>query len=177
MSKATEIPQGPVLPKANGLYVSFMRTLREQRPASFLLVFLSILVALKGNQYLFFNFETSPAVLLMPTGIGLAAIYLGGYRLWVPIACAWLLSLITSPSNPAPLFIAAATIAHPLQAVIGGYVLHRFNFLGTLGRTRCAIVLIMVALFLPVVAPTITTGVQLLTNSLSAPLWTTWSRA
>ena len=154
-----------------------MQTLRQQEIVSFLAVFLAVLGFLKANQYLFFTFNTSPAVVLMPVGVGLAAVYLGGYRMWLPIACAWFLALLTSTAQPPLLFVAAATVAYPLQAVIGGYILRRFNFLGTLGRTRCSLILIAVALVTPVIAPGITTSAQWLSGTLSTTVWTTWSRA
>ena len=119
------------LPTGNTFYHAFMQTLRQQEIVSFLAVFLAVLGFLKANQYLFFAFDTSPAVVLMPVGVGLAAVYLGGYRMWLPIACAWFLALLTSTAQPPLLFVAAATVAYPLQAVIGGYILRRFNFLGT----------------------------------------------
>lgn len=159
------------------LYFLFMQTLREQKFASFLIVFLSTLAVIKINQYLFFTFNTSPAVILMPVGIGLAAVYLGGYRMWLPLACAWFFGLLSSSTQPSVFLIISATVAYPLQAVIGGYALRRLNFLGTLERTRCALILIAVALLVPIIAPSITTGVQWLAGSLSAPAWVTWSRA
>lgn len=163
----------PALP----LYSSFLRTLREQEVASFLLVFLSVLAMLKANQYLFYHFTTSPAIILMPTGIGLAAAYLGGYRMWLPIACAWFLALLSGPSQSSLLFIIVATAAYTLQAVLGGYILNRYNFLGTMEHARCALIFVGTALVIPVVAPSIVTGVQWLTGSLSVTAWTSWSRA
>ena len=165
------------MPIGTNFYLSFMRTLYEQKIASFLLVFLSVLGLLKYNQYLFYHFNTSPAVILMPTGVALAAMYLGGYRMWVPITAAWFLATLTSPVEPPPAVIAAATIAYPLQSVVGTYVLRRLQFLGTMERVRCALILIGVALVLPVIGPTGTSLAQWLSGSLSATLWLTWSRA
>lgn len=159
------------------LYQTFLQTLRQQQIIPFLLVFLAVLAVIKVNQFIFFTFNTSPAVILMPVGIGLAAVYLGGYRMWLPLACAWFFALLSSSSNPSIFFVISATFAYPLQAVIGGYVLRRFNFLGTLERTRCALILIAVALFVPVIAPSVTTLALWLAGSLSAPAWVTWSRA
>ena len=159
------------------LYQSFLQTLRQQEIVPFFAAFVPILAVIKLNQYLFFHFNTSPAIILMPVGISVASVYLGGYRMWLPIACAWFFSLLTSPAQPSVFLIASATVAYPLQAVIGGYALRRFNFLGTLERTRCSLLLIAVALFVPIIAPGITTLVQWLAGSLSAPAWVTWSRA
>lgn len=159
------------------LYQSFLQTLRQQEIVPFLIVFGPVLAVLKLNQYLFFHFNTSPAVILMPVGIGLAAVYLGGYRMWVPLACAWFLALLSSPVHPPLLFVTTTALSYPLQAVIGGYILRRLNFLGTLGRTRCALILIGTALIVSVVAPSIVTAVQWILGTLSTPAWVTWSRA
>src|SRR3989338_7404283 len=134
-----EKSHGFKLPTGGALYGGFMKTLRQQKLISFLAVFISVLGFLKLNQYLFFTFNTSPAVVLMPVGVGLAAVYLGGYRMWLPIACAWFIALLTSSAQPPLLFVVVAALAYPLHAVVGGYILLRFNFLGTLGRTRCSL--------------------------------------
>src|SRR3989344_7679888 len=145
-----------------------MLTLRQQEITSFLVVFIGVLGFLKVNQYLFFTFNTSPAVILMSAGVGLAAVYLGGYRMWLPIACAWFIALLTSPAQPAFFLVVITALAYPLQAVVGGYILRRFNFLGTLELTRCSLILIAVALATPVIAPSITTAAQWLAGSLTA---------
>jgi two-component system, sensor histidine kinase len=177
MPPLTDNREGFTLPIGTGFYVSFMRTLYEQKIASFLLVFLSILALLKLNQYFFYHFSTSPAVILMPAGVALAAVYLGGYRMWAPIAAAWLASSLTSPVAAPPIIIASFVFAYTLQALIGGYALKRLQFSGTMERVRCALILIGVALVLPVIGPTGTTLAQWLSGSLSASLWITWSRA
>lgn len=140
-------------------------------------IFLTMFGILKLNQFLFFHFDTNPAIILMPVGIALAAVYLWGYRMWFPLTCAWLLNSLMSPAHPPLPVIISISIAYPLQALIGAYILKRLNFLGSLARTRCAIVLITVALTLPAIAPTITTTVQWLCGSLLVPGWTSWTRA
>ncbi len=176
MSPSLE-PQGYTLPVGTNLYVSFMRTIRQQDIVSFLAVFISILVAIKLNQYIFFHFNTSPAIIFLPTGIALAAVYLGGYRMWVPIAAAWFLGSVTSFSHPTLVVDAAATVGYTLEAVIGGYALARLKFVGDLARTRDAFILIAASLLLPVIAPSITASVQWLTHALPSSVWVTWSRA
>lgn len=114
----------------NDLYRAFVQTLRQQEIIPFVVVFGSILAVLELNQYLFFHFNTSPAVILMPVGVGLAAVYLGGYRMWLPIACAWFFSALSSPAQPSIFLVVVAALAYPLQAVLGGYVLRRLKFMG-----------------------------------------------
>ena len=177
MSFTIENPRSPYQAVGNNAFLPFGMEQRNRVAVAFSVVFLTVVGALKLNQFLFFDFDTSPAVVLVPVGIALAAVYLGGYRMSVPLFCAWFLATLTSPSHPPILVIISAAIAYPLQAVIGAYFLKRFNFLGTLGRTRCALVLIAVALALPLVAPSITTAVQWMSGSLPASVWTTWSRS
>jgi signal transduction histidine kinase len=156
---------------------SFIQTLRDQSIFSFFFVFLTVVGALKANQYIFYHFDTSPAVILMPTGIGLAALYLWGYRMWFPIFVAWFCALLTSPAA-LPLYgVGIGAVAYTLQVVVGAYVLKKFDFLGTLSRTRCALIVVGVALFIPTIAPTITTLLSVAFGSLKDPAWETWSRA
>ncbi len=159
------------------LVQSFIQTLHQQKIFSFFLVFITIVGALKANQFVFYHFDTSPAVILMPTGIAIAAVYLWGYRMWLPVAVAWACALLTSPAS-LPLFgVGVGTIAYTLQVLVGGYLLKKFDFLGTLGRTRCALILVGVALVVPTIAPTITTTLGWLFGALTDSAWETWSRA
>jgi signal transduction histidine kinase len=142
-----------------------------------LILFFAVVIVLKTNQYIFYAYATSPAIILMPAGIALAAVYLKGYSMWFPLALAWLVATITNPTHLPVQIVAAATIAYPLQSVIGAYLLRRLKFSGTMGRIRDALTLVGIALALPVLAPSITSGVQFLSGSLTAPLWITWSRS
>ena len=153
-----------------------LRTLRDQKVIPFVSASLLIFCVIKVSQYLFFHFDTSPAIILSPVGIGLALVYLFGYRMWAPIALAWFLGTLTSPANPPLLLAALAALAYPLQATIGGYLLQRLNFLGTMDRARCAIILVCVALTLSAIAPSIVTGAQVLMQTLTVPAWVAWSR-
>src|SRR3989344_8890002 len=82
---------------------------------SFSLALFSVLLVTAGfGQYIFFAWNTSPAVIWPPTGIALAAVLLRGYRMWIPIACAFFVATLFSPSHPSFIFIAVATLAQPI---------------------------------------------------------------
>src|SRR6185295_13967686 len=127
---------------------------------SLLGVFIVLVAFLKANQYLYFHFNTSPAVILLPSGIAVAMVYLAGYRMAIPVVLAWLVALLTSPSHlPVPLIV-LMPLAYALQATIGGYGLRYFGFIGTMGRARCALILVAASLTLPTIAASTTTLIQ-----------------
>jgi signal transduction histidine kinase len=177
MSTTTKAEQSVLVQVVTKYYRYFMRSLYSQRPLSFFIVFLATLGALKLNQFLLFEFNSSPAVILMPTGIMIASIYLGGYRMWVPVFLAWVLSGLTSPFNPSIVVVCVIAVAYTVQALIGAYLLNKFKFLGTLGRTRDSFILLGIALLVPALAPTVTTLVQNLLDALTVSMWESWSRA
>lgn len=143
-----------------------------------LVVFIPLILAIKFNQFLFYHYDTSPAVILIPTGIALAAVYLGGYSMAFSVAAAWLVGTLTNPVGLPLLISVVAAAAYTLQAVVGRYLLITLRFSGTLRRTRDALVILGVALILAMVAPSITTLFQVFTNTLTtASPWVSWSRS
>jgi integral membrane sensor domain MASE1 len=118
-------------------------TIRQQDVISFVVVFVSIFVGGKIGQYLFFTYDTSPAVIWPPAGIALAAIFLGGYRMWLPILLGNLFIYITLP-NPIPLPVSlTASIGYTLSGVLGAYALKYLGWDGELRRTRDAIAIVL----------------------------------
>jgi signal transduction histidine kinase/ActR/RegA family two-component response regulator len=167
----------PLSAADTGVIFYVRKTLAEQRLLSQFVVFLTIFLASIFNQHLFYNLGTSPANIFVPTGISLAAIYFGGYRMAIPIGAAWLLGALVSPGHFNYLTVLGVTIGYPLQAIIGGYVLKRFDFDPSMAHKRSALLIILVALFVPTIAPTIVIAIKLLTDSLQSPLWANWTRA
>lgn len=177
MPPSSEKSPGLRLPLAGGWYASFMQSMRAGVAAPYIGIFLLIFAVLKFNQYLFFHFNTNPAVILLPTGISLAFVYLFGYRTVIPITAAWAVSLLTNPAHPPLLIAVTAALAYALQSLVGGYALHYLGFQGAMGRVRCALVFICTALVVSAIAPGITTWMQWLTEELPTPVWVTLSRA
>jgi signal transduction histidine kinase/CheY-like chemotaxis protein len=166
-----------VEPMLSTFYHAFLKTIREQELLSFLVVFLSLLVTAKFGQAIFFTLQTSPALIWPPTGIALAALLIGGYRMWLPIALAQSISTFTSPASPSLAVVAASTIAYTVMPIIAVYLLKRLGFQSKLNRTRDALMVIATALFLPIFAPAVVTAAQWATGALTATPWTSWSRA
>lgn len=154
-----------------------VRTLREQQLLPFVIVFVALLATIKLAQYIFFTLETSPAVVLAPAGIALAAVLLGGYRMWMPIALAQAIATFTSPSNPPFLLATAVMIGQTVQPLIGAYLLKQFGFEGNFRHIRDALLLIGAALFVTMIAPTISISIQWLLGTLSDNWFLVWSRA
>ncbi len=141
------------------------------------LAFALILGVLKLNQYIFYSYNTSPTVILSPVGIGLAFTYLFGYRMAIASALAWFISIWTSPAGYPWVVPITAAIGYPAQIILGAYLLKRFRFLGNLAMTRCALILIGVALFTPIIGPMLTTSAKVFTGTLQIPFWESLSRA
>src|SRR3989344_8199064 len=92
-----------------------------------IIVFVAYFLSAKFGLYLFYEFNTSPALIWPPVGIALAAVIFGGYRMWVPILLAQFLALYTqSPGTYQIAFIIA--VAYAVQAAVGLYVLRQFAF-------------------------------------------------
>lgn len=157
--------------------MSALQRLSGAQIAQYIGVFFVVLAFVKANQYLFFTFNTSPAVVLLPAGISLAAAYLWGYSMAIPVGLAWLVGAVTSPANPLFIVSATAALGYSLQTLIGAYCLNKLKFEGTMASTRDALILVSVAALLPIIAPSITTGMQWLSGSLTASVWLAWSRS
>ncbi len=152
----------------------FLSALREQEIFSFLAAFVACLATAKFGNYVFHTWAISPAVIWAPPGIALAAVILGGYRMWFPIALAHLVFGILVAQPPA--IIVISTVAYTLQALLGGYILSKFRFEPTISRTRDALAMIGLALLLPAFAPAVITAGLSLTSHLSISFWDYWSR-
>jgi signal transduction histidine kinase len=152
-----------------------VRSLREQELFSSLLVFVLIFLTARLGHYIFYTSATSPAVIWAPTGIALAAVILGGYRMWLPIALGFMLFSLSV--HHSWLMFLAVSIGYTLQTLLGGYILKRFRFDATLSRTRDALLIIGVSLVIPTVAPAIITGALWLSSSLAVSPWLQWSRS
>ena len=145
--------------------------------AQYILVFVAIFISAKFGQYLFFEWETSPAVVWPPTGIGIIAIWLFGYRQALPIFLALVLSSITGPTAA----LIPAIVTTPLAQVAGNILtvvlLRKFWFGGNFSTMRNVMVFLAVVTFSSMLAPTITTSISALTGHLVTYGYISWSRA
>lgn len=139
-------------------------------------VFFAYLSTAKLGQMLFIWGQTSPAVIWPPVGIALAAVLLGGYRMWVPVALAQCIFAITTPGTT-PLWVAISILGYTLQPIIAAWVLNYIGFDKELNRTRDALLLMGAGLFSPTIAPALTTIAALADHILTTSAWDNWSRA
>jgi len=150
---------------------------REGELIPYAVTFLCILAAAKFGQYLFFVWKTSPAILWPPTGIGIAIIWLYGYRYTVPIFAALFVATITGPVS----YLVPAIITTPF-AQVGGmgltvYLLRRVGFDGTFSTVRNALAFFIVLIIGCMVAPTVSTLISAFTGNLTSAAYFSWSRS
>jgi serine phosphatase RsbU (regulator of sigma subunit) len=123
-------------------------------------------------------FESSSVTAIWPpTGIALAALVLGGRRLWPAVALgAFLANLGTGP----PLYaIAGITAGNTLEAVVGAWLLCRADFRPRLDRARDVVALVVLAgVVSTAVSATIGVGSLLAAGEIDVSdvdtLWRTW---
>jgi integral membrane sensor domain MASE1/anti-sigma regulatory factor (Ser/Thr protein kinase) len=108
-----------------------------------------------------------------PTGIALAALVLGGRRLWPGVALGAFLANVTTE---VPLYTAIGiTIGNTLEGVVGAYLLARFRFRPDLRRLRDIFALVTLAgLISTLVGATIGIASLSLGDSISGNALSTW---
>ncbi len=144
---------------------------------SFGIVFLSILAGAKVGQYLFFGWQTSPAVIWPPTGIALAILWLGGYRYITPIFLALVVAAVTGPLGfhwPGTFTTAAGQMLGVIAAVA---LLKRLDFADTFPAPKHVAWFLLTIVLTSMVAPTITTCIEAIMGTLSTTAFVSWSRA
>jgi signal transduction histidine kinase/CheY-like chemotaxis protein len=114
----------------------------------------------------------------LPSGIGVAAVLLAGWRVWPAVALGALTStLLTSGSfRVAPIVAAGATFEALAAAAL--FTTGRFELRRSLNRVRDMVAIAAVAIVTPAVAATIGVSARLLTgrvpSSAAAGEWVTW---
>jgi integral membrane sensor domain MASE1 len=112
-----------------------------------------------------------------PSGIALAALVLGGYRLWPAVALG---ALLTNLDTGVPAYVVLGiTLGNTLEALAGAFLLRHVAFRSTLERLRDVIALIgLAAIASTAVAATIGTLTLLASGELSGAdygtAWRTW---
>jgi len=154
---------------------SFFKDLTRRDVAWGILVFLGYFLTAKLGQFFFVQLHTSPAVIWPPVGIALAAMYLGGYRMWIPVALGQFCSMLSSTASP--IAVVAATAAYVVQPAVSVYLMRRFGFHGSFEKGTDALILILVAFVLSAIGPGITTAAYALTGTLPATAFLTWGRS
>jgi len=151
-------------------------SLTRQDILAYAFVFAAYFIAAKLSLYIFYTFQTSPALIWPPVGIAVAAMIFGGYRMWLPILLAQFLAVITQTPNIHLLaFVIAA--AYALQAAVALFVLKRFRFETALYRLRNTMILVAVAFFVTLIEPVIATVAQVFLSGLTLSPTLTIGRA
>ena len=87
--------------------------------------------------------HSSVSAIWPPTGIALAAVLLGGYRVLPAIALGAFLANVTTPAPLAA--VLGITIGNTLEALVGAALLKRAGFRGSLDRTRDVVAIVALA--------------------------------
>lgn len=124
--------------------------------------------------YLLRTFHTSPAIIWIPTSIGVYAILRYGYRMWIPIFIGQSAAILTSSGLPLTAF--ASALGYAIQSVVIGYALKRIDFDPRLERMRDALALVLAAILLTTIAPGISTIAQMVAHALPVSPLFNWSR-
>ncbi len=141
-----------------------------------LLVFALVLLGAKFGQYLYFEWDTSPALLWPPTGIAIAAIWLGGYRFAIPVFLALLIASLTGPGGARIVVAIASPIAEVGGHIAAVYLLRRYGFTGTFSSMRHVLLFLLVIAVACMISPAITTTVSYLAGYLDVEPYLAWTR-
>lgn len=133
-------------------------------------------VVAKLSLYIFYAFNTSPALIWPVVGLGLASVIRGGYKMCLAIFCAQFLALEThTPGLSAlPLMVA---FGYALQAGCGAYILTKCGFTSELSKLRNILLLVLISFMITMIAPAISTIYQMYFGTLSLEPLANWGRS
>ena len=134
----------------------------------FVLAFLIILLSAKFGQYIFFEYKTSPAILWPPTGIGVAIMWLYGYRFSVPIFLGLLVASLTGPTAHYFPGVITTPLSQVVGQLIGVFLLKHFKFEGGFVNIRTVLVFFVSIILLALFSPAVSTTISYFTGSLSS---------
>ncbi len=129
-------------------------------------VFVVYFLSAKASLYVYYTFQTSPALIWPPVGIALLAVIFGGYRMWLPIFLAQSAAVIQRSPGAWQIALIIA-VAYALQAVVALYILRKFKFDSSLSKLRDMVLLVSVAFVVTLIEPIIATVAQMTLYSLS----------
>jgi serine phosphatase RsbU (regulator of sigma subunit)/integral membrane sensor domain MASE1/anti-sigma regulatory factor (Ser/Thr protein kinase) len=141
-------------------------------------VAVAVLYTVCGKLGLDLAFEShSVTAIWPPTGIALAALILGGYRLWPAVALGALLTNIDT--GVSAITVAGITCGNTLEALVGTYLLRRVGFRASFPRVRDVISLVVFGAALStIVSASIGVASLLIGDAIpfahSATVWRTW---
>lgn len=131
------------------------------------LVFAAYFAAAWFSLDLYFGYETSPALIWIPTGIAIAAVIFEGYRASVPIFLAHFLAILfNSPFPPENALLFGTT--HALQAIAALAALRWFGFEPKLYQIRNMAILLLAAFVFTATSPLLSMALQAAMGNASA---------
>ncbi len=156
---------------------AWFSAISRREAIEYAIVAVIIFAAAKFGQYLFFDWNTSPAIIWPPTGIAVAIIWIRGYRYALPVFLGLFIASLTGPAA----HLIPGVITTPMAQVLGHmtavYLLRQLKFDGTFATMRGATSFLLVIVVACMVAPTITTAISSLTGNLTTAAYYSWSRA
>jgi len=149
--------------------------LRGHDLASYAIVFLIYLAVAKASMLLYYTYQTSPALIWPPVGIALAAVYMFGNRMWIPIFLAQIVAVTSSLGVYTISIVIAA--AYAIQAVVSANALRYFKVDPTLGTLRSALIFVCIAIVATTIEPAIATVWQWVGHTLTVSPLLNFARA
>jgi signal transduction histidine kinase/CheY-like chemotaxis protein len=143
----------------------------------FITAYAVVVIAAKFGQYLYFGWQTSPAILWPATGIAFSLVWLWGYKYWLPIFLALFTSTVTGPSAHLIPAVVTTPLAQVLGVVAAAHALRIHGFNGSFSRTRNVTLFLVIATISCAIAPTVTTAISALTGNLTVTAYYSWSRS
>lgn len=141
------------------------------------LAFLCVLAAATFGQYLYFEWNISPAILWPPTGIALSVMWVFGYRYAPAVFLGLFVASVTGPLGASLPMVITTPLAQVLGSIAMVHFLRRYDFDGTFSSMRSTLLFFIVIAFGCMIAPTITTMVLIFTDGLTTAAYFSWSRS
>lgn len=155
-------------------YFTYVKSLlpRRNELGPWALTFIAFLVTAKLGQFLYSGIGTAPAFIWPPAGIALASLFLYGSRMWSAIALA---AIVATVSNGSPLTtVIASSVGNTLQALVGAYLFRLLDFRPNISRLRDTLLLMIVALVVTTIVPTVALAIHALTDALTPDPFELW---
>ncbi len=136
------------------------------------LTFISYLLTSQLGLFLYRDIGTAPSFIWPAAGVALAFTFLYGYRMWSAIALA---AIVVNVSREyTPVVVLASTLGNTVQALVGAYLFHRFNFRPLISRLSDTLKLMLVSLTVTAIGPTLSLIVRAIGGDVPANAADIW---
>ncbi|MDB5224446.1 MAG: Two-component system, NarL family, sensor histidine kinase EvgS [Candidatus Adlerbacteria bacterium] len=155
-----------------GTYISAALA-QYKRPSTYvplILLFIAYVISARFGSIVIASGGPSTALIWPPAGIALAMLILYGYRMWPAVFAAAIVTALISGYSPT--IAIGSALGNTLQPIIGAYFLRRLNLNPLFSRLRDMFAMMIVAIAVTTVVPTI--GMAALALNGGLPTITTW---